>query len=111
MGDGKMFAELTYYKRESFAKAVPSFYFSTLTDEYDCYVFSAYNVYPDNWRLYDITFEDDADFMDFVGDALERSVFDFGVEVTAEDKIISLSTCDYVYKNARMLVHAVLRRR
>ena len=111
MGDGKVFGALTNYKKQDFAQKVPSFYFATATDEYDCIVFSAYNVYPDNWRLYAINFTDDADFMDYVNTAIKKSAINFGVTVTPQDKIISLSTCDYVFKDARMLVHAVLRKR
>lgn len=111
LGGDEMFARLEKYLDTDYAAVHSSFYFSTVYDEYDCEIFSIYTTYPDDWRLYAVSFTDDADFMGYVNDALESSELDFGVEVTARDKIISLSTCDYSFNGAREIIHAVLHKR
>ena len=44
-------------------------------------------------------------FADFANTLKARSVYDFGVEVTTDDKILTLSTCDNS-GTKRVVVHA-----
>ena len=54
------------------------------------------------------SFEDDEDFMQYVSDIRARSVYDTTdiVDVTAEDNIITMSTCSYEYDNFRTVLVA-----
>ena len=54
-----------------------------------------------------VNFSDDNVWLDFVAMLKERSVYNFGVDVTIEDKILTLSTCSS-NRNQRLVVHAVL---
>ena len=54
------------------------------------------NTYSGSKDFYYIDEEPD-DFMAFVNEARERSMYDFGTTVSASDKIVTLSTCTRVY--------------
>jgi len=108
LGDDHIFAKLEKYHKEAYALENSAYYFATVKDEYECQIFASYLITPDSWRYYEVSFVDDEDFMDYVNSAIERSDVDYGVTVSAEDKIISLSTCDYTFDGARQLIHAKL---
>ena len=107
--DNQMFGRLMEYKKESYAREYPTFYFSSPYQEYECTIFASYNIYPDDWRLYSVEFTDDEDFLAYCNDAIALSKIDYGVTVQPDDKIITLSTCDYVYEDSRFIIHAVVR--
>lgn len=68
-------------------------------------IFSVYTTPVTNdYTIVDFT---DENFIDFVDEISEKSIRDFGVEITKDDKILTLSTC---YKNNRnrLIVHAKL---
>ena len=44
-------------------------------------------------QTYQLTFEDDEDFMDYINNAFEKSVVESKVKVGADDKVVTLSTC------------------
>ena len=49
-----------------------------------------------------------AAFLSFVREAMERSDFQANVSVEPTDRIVTLSTCAYVFDNARYVIHARL---
>ena len=106
--EDRMFGALMEYKRESYAMAHQTFYFASPWREYECTVFATYNVFPTD-RLYTIDFEDEADFLAYCEEAISRSAWDYGVTVSAGDRILTLSTCDYNYSDSRYILQAVLR--
>lgn len=52
-------------------------------------------------------FENDASYLKFLKTITSRSIYDFGVEVSTDDKILTLSTC-LNYNGERIVVHAKL---
>ena len=52
-------------------------------------------------------FADDNDRLEFFNMLKDRSIYDFGVELSGDDKIITLSTCADDYN--RYVLHAVLK--
>ncbi len=104
---GVMFGTLNnVLKKEWYEnKEFTSFTFNTLYDDYTWQVFSVYriNVTSDYLK---VIFSNDNDFLDFAQMLKNRSLINFETEVTAEDKIVSLSTC--LENNRRLVVHAVL---
>ena len=54
-------------------------------------------------------FADDNDRLEFYTMLQDRSIYDFGVTLSGDDKIITLSTCADDYN--RYVVHAVLKRK
>ena len=80
--------------------------FKTLYEDLEYQVFSIYkiSVTTDYMRT---LFADDNDRLEFFNMLKDRSIYDFGVELSGDDKIITLSTCADDYN--RYVLHAVLK--
>jgi len=93
-----MFANLSSYRYSSFANTHRKIYYSTeyenLTFEVFA-VFSAYTSFVDKYLIYPNAGKMKREYV--VTEALKRSEFDFGVDVSPDDKIITLITCSYRY--------------
>ncbi|MCR5608806.1 MAG: class B sortase [Lachnospiraceae bacterium] len=107
MNNGSMFASLSNYKSQSYYEAHPYIYIVTPDKDYRIEVFSGYVTDFDS-EAYTVTFADDESKEDFIKKVKKKSSFKSKVEVSAEDYLITLSTCDYTYKNARYAVHGKL---
>ncbi|MBO4261602.1 MAG: class B sortase [Clostridia bacterium] len=105
--NGTMFGPLKKYTDKSFYDAHSVFYTYTKDSVIKWKIFSAYETDTDDYyiRTY---FASDSQFEEFLKQIKNKSVYDTGVEVTAQDRILSLSTC-YLYNkiNGRFVVHAV----
>lgn len=108
MKDGSMFAGLAKYKDQAFYEQHPTFTLYTPDAEYTCEVFAAY-ITPSSSETYTLGFASDADFAEYLGFAASNSLIQAGIIPTASDRIVTLSTCDYTYEDARMVVHARFR--
>ena len=104
MKDGSMFEKLCEYKEESYFKEHPYFYVFTNRGDAQYEIFSAY--YIDAGVLEQIQ-ERDADMprADYIQSLKERSLYDTGVEVTGDDCVLTLVTCEYTTSNGRMILH------
>lgn len=67
-------------------------------------VFSCYYINPEIYYL-QTNFYRDSDYQEFLNILKSRSNYDFGLEVTSDDKIITLSTCTDDNKG-RKVIHA-----
>jgi len=79
-------------------------HFSTLYADYVFQVFSTYVThidFPYIWNVYD-------DWEYWINQFASMSRFDAGIPVSAEDRILTLSTCEGSYRHNRIVVHAVL---
>ena len=65
---------------------------STPTENTLWQVFSVYHI-PTTSDYLQVKFSNDTDFLDFINMLKSRSQYDFNVEFSAEDKILTLSTC------------------
>lgn len=81
--------------------------FDTLYGTMEWQIFSIYKIEKTTDYL-KVNFSDDNVWLDFVKMLKERSVYDFGVELGANDKILTLSTCSS-NRNMRLVIHAVLK--
>lgn len=89
----KWFAQLAAYDHIDFARENPYISFSTTEEEMYWQIFAVF--YTDvNFYYID---ENPADLTDLTDEAKSRSIFDFDVDVTSSDKILTLSTCTRVY--------------
>ena len=72
-------------------------------------VFAALNMRESDWDAAKADFSSDADFLSFVYRAQALSFYDTGIEVGADDQILTLITCDRDYhsENGRLIVMAV----
>ena len=74
-------------------------------------IFAVVNMKVGDWEPSRTTFSGDAAFMAFVNRAKSESLYDTGVEVGADDHILTLITCDrsYAGKEGRLVILAVER--
>jgi len=80
--------------------------FDTLYGNMEWKIFSIYKI--DKTTDYmKVNFSDDNVWLDFINMIKNRSIYNFGVDITADDKILTLSTCSS-NRNQRLVVHAVL---
>ncbi len=107
MNDGSMFAALTDYRKEGYYEEHPVLYLNTPTQNYRIDVFAGYVTDSDS-PSYTFHFYSDEAFLQFVQDAKLQSNFKTEVEVSAEDRVITLSTCSYEYYDARYVIQGKL---
>lgn len=98
-----MFGSLRSYKRKDFYGG--NEYFSIYTDRmtYVYQIFSCYEV-PEDSDVYTVWYTADENFEKLVDRMKQQSYYDTGVEVSGEDKIITLSTCST--EGNRFVIHA-----
>lgn len=111
MPDGLMFSNLDKYKTLEGYKDSPIIRFDTLYGTYYFKVFAAFisnaEVNEDNGYLFNYTitkFSTDEKFNSFIENVKQRSIFNSGVTVQPDDKLITLVTCSYEFNEARLVV-------
>jgi len=104
MGDNRKFHMVRHFLQEDFFHANRYIHFSTIYADYVFEVFSVYVAHIDHPYI-DPRY-DDWDF--WINEFRRLSQFDAGIDVSAEDRILTLSTCENSYINWRIVVHAVL---
>ena len=102
MRNGSMFGQL----EEMDAAELELF---TPTGRYLLRGFAGY-VTPGNSDIYQISYADDEEFAQYLERIQLMSEFDAGVEVTAQDRIVTLSTCAYDYDDARYVLHCKIEK-
>ena len=107
MRDGSMFRHLQDYEDESFWKDNPYFYIYTpdgkeITNH--IYSYGVVNAVSDTYLT---EFGDDESYQEFLDMTMETSEYDTGVEVDAEDTIVTLSTCTSASDENRIVVRGV----
>lgn len=107
MRDGSMFASLMKFKEEDFAKGTP-IYVNTKNELLQYEVFSVFYETANN-DSYQSGFTNETQYVDYLNKLKGKSLFDLGrSELIKDDKIITLSTCDYDVDDGRLLVCARL---
>jgi sortase B len=107
MKNGSMFHDLVYYKDQQFFEKHPIIFFDTLYEEEKWEIFSVYvtnvkfNYLITNFK----TVEEQQKYLNIIKD---KSLFKKDITLTKDDKILTLSTCSYEFKNARLVVQAKL---
>lgn len=106
MKNGTMFSVITKYKNQSFYDEHPAFHLYTPNANYEIEVFAGYvaDVQDSAW---DISFDDDG-FSNWVDERIRKSAFHSEVKPSADDKIVTLSTCSYEFEDARFVLFGVL---
>ncbi|MEG1834642.1 MAG: class B sortase [Oscillospiraceae bacterium] len=111
MSDGLVFAELAKFKTVDGFKESPIIEFDTLYKRYKFKVYAAFitNSIPsqDNDYVFNYiatSFKDGEDFNNYIKAIDERKLYTTGVDIDEDDKIITLSTCSYEFKDAKFAV-------
>lgn len=105
--DGSMFHGLRYYADKRYFESHPYIYLTTPYEETTWEVFAFYKTDIDFYYI-QTSFEDSEQFDGFIKQITERSLFDAGVRVDINDKILTLSTCSNNSGNHRFVLHAKL---
>ena len=105
---GEMFSQLKEYESEEFCKEHPYFYFYTPDGKVRTYTVFSAGVVKDTAENYEISYQTDEDFENYIKTCRESSNYTVDVEVNAQSKIVSLSTCTNVQDDERFLVQGVL---
>lgn len=107
----KMFTSLMRYKNPDFYEDNQTIVLDSLYRHSEYTIFAVMNMKVGDWEPSRTTFSGDAAFMAFVNRAKSESLYDTGVEVGADDHILTLITCDrsYAGKEGRLVILAVER--
>ena len=107
----KMFTSLMRYKNPDFYEDNKTVMLDSLYRHREYTIFAVMNMKVGDWEPSRTTFSGDAAFMTFVNRANSESLYDTGVEVGADDHILTLITCDrsYAGKEGRLVILAVER--
>lgn len=108
--DDKIFGPLEEYRDIETFKKSPIITVNTLYDEYTFKIYAVFisnsKVSDDNGRFFNYIFTaaGDSQFMDYIAEVDKRKLYTTGVDVIGSDKIVTLSTCCYDFKDARLVV-------
>jgi sortase B len=101
---GDMFARLLDYRRAATFKNAPIVVLDGLVGKSVWIIFAAYVTEPD-WGYVNPGWDPEW-YAYMLEEIRARSWFNTNVDVTPEDRILTLSTCDYSYEDMRFAVHA-----
>lgn len=107
MKNGSMFAVLDKWVDQEFYESHPAMWLLTPERDYRIDLFSSYttSAYSETYTV----FEGACEELDrYLAQCLEKSVFQADVELDGEARYVVLSTCAYVFDNARNVVHGKL---
>ena len=106
---GVMFGTLNNLTKEKWYSQANniSIFYNTLYEEFEWQVFSIYRIQVTDDYL-KTSFKNDIEWFDFIDMLKDRSLFKSDVNITHDDKIITLSTC--LENDQRLVVHAVLKK-
>lgn len=107
MNDGTMFTSLKEYKTQSYFDEHPTMLLLTPDANYQIDIFAGYvaAVTDAAWKR---GFESADEFEKWIAERIRRSAFQSGLTPSADDRIITLSTCSYEFENARFVLLGVL---
>ena len=105
---GEMFSELLEYEDESFCQEHPNFYLYTPDGRVRTYTIFSAGIVKDTAENYNITYDSDEAFTKYLDLCRESSNYQVDVDLNAQSKIVSLSTCTNVRDDERFLVQGVL---
>ncbi len=111
MRDGRMFANLLNYEDFDFYKKTPTFTFNTIYEKSEWKIISILktNTLEEQGKFFNYLrgdFDNDYDFLNFIYQLRERSLYDCPVDVNENDTLVTLSTCCYDFSEFRFVVVA-----
>lgn len=111
MKDDQMFHELVNFEDNGFYAKAPLIQFNTVYKQQTWKIFAVMivNTMPsqgDTFYYLDTDFASNDAFMNYIGEVKKRSLVNTTVDVQPTDHILTLSTCSYVFNDARVVVLA-----
>jgi len=105
MKDGSMFSQLYNYKDEQYFHEHSLITLDTLEQPTTWQIVSAY-VYSPQHQFFQLQYGSEQEHNDYLQQIMAASLYDTGLEITAEDQLLTLVTCTYEISDARFIVHA-----
>lgn len=105
MKDGSMFAGLMQYKDKKFFDSHPVIEFATAEGMETWEIFAAY-ITDTEFYYIQTDFTDDSQYLALIRKMQSKSLFKSDITLTAEDDVLTLSTCTYEVKDGRFVVNA-----
>ncbi len=108
MSNGSMFRDLDYYTVPDFCSEHPIICFDTLSSfgEYEVIAVFRFNTNQDGFRYDRYVGMDERVFASFIEQIHARELYSTGKSAVYGDELLTLSTCEYTYKNGRLVVVA-----
>ena len=108
MRNGSMFADVCKYTDKSFYEEHKTIKFDTLSSlgEYEVVAVFKFDTNNESFKFNEYTAMDEAEFDEFMENVHSRQLYDTGVDAEYGDELLTLSTCEYTYKNGRFVVVA-----
>jgi sortase B len=88
-----MFGKLKQFREDGVIDKSRYFWVYTPDYIYKYEIFACHDVGSTS-KTYQLTFEDDQDFMDYIKEAFDHSVIQSDASVSTEDEVVTLSTCN-----------------
>lgn len=107
MQDGSKFATIVNYSNINYYNEHPVMYLSTRDMNYRVEIFAAYLTDADS-DTYTFDFASDEEYADFLRRMCSQSDIQTDVQLSTDDRIITLSTCSYEFYDARYVVQGKL---
>ena len=104
---GTMFSELFKFKEEEFFLENDSVLIMTPEENIKVKIF-AVCVEDLNSGAWDVFFDNDAEFLSWVNNRRKGALYTRDIKITAEDRVVTLSTCSYEFDEARLIVVGVV---
>ena len=102
-----MFHEIRYYTGQSFYENHKYIIFTTLYETLVWEVFACYETHKSFYYI-QVDFEDNDEFYQLASEMKSRSAVETGVEISPEDRVLTLSTCTNRDPDTRIVVNARL---
>lgn len=107
MSNGTMFDQVAEYKDQAFYDSHPTCLILTPERNYRVEFFAGY-VTDMNSQAWKLKFGSDEEFSQWLEEALSQSTFSSDITPTAQDRVVTLSTCTYEYNDARYVLLGIL---
>ncbi len=96
------------YTDKSFYEEHPAIQFDTLSTfgEYQIVAVFKFNTNKETFKYNECVTMNEEEFKTFMDEVHARQIYDTGVDAEFGDQLLTLSTCEYTYKNGRLVVVA-----
>lgn len=101
------FTPLLNYQDEDYFETHKYIEFSTTNENYVWEIFTVYKT-DTSFFYIDTVFADDYEYLDFLNQCKDKSIYNTGVSISKDDTILTLSTCEYSASEGRFVIQAKL---
>lgn len=108
MSDGALFHDLLHYDDKAFYEDHQIIQFDTLAGlaQYQVVAAFKFNTNKETFMFNQYATMNEEEFEDYMDNVHSRQLYDTGVDAEYGDELLTLSTCEYTYRNGRFIVVA-----